>query len=252
MNVRRRVFEIVRRTGYELHRVPIPHSLESELRAILRARAIDTLIDIGANEGQFGRLVRDLGFRGRIISFEPGTLPFARLGSARDDDWDIYQVALGEEAGTATLNSFGDTQLSSLHAASSFGERFWRLHAIASETVDVRRLDDLVIDLGVTPSTTFVKIDTQGHDLAVIRGGESTLAHVAGIQIEVPVYAIYDEAPDMLDMLEAVGRLGFAPVGLFPVQRDLVEHLVPIEFDALFVRPDLDLGPPFYARRTRP
>ena len=62
---------LARLFGYELiHRRKSP-TLEAHLGLILRQRAIDLVIDVGANAGQFGAGLRRIGYQGRILSFEP-------------------------------------------------------------------------------------------------------------------------------------------------------------------------------------
>ena len=69
----------------------------------LRSRKIDTVLDVGANVGQFGRRLRALGYNGDIVSFEPITLVFRELAAtaARDRRWFTRQIALGDTNGRA-------------------------------------------------------------------------------------------------------------------------------------------------------
>ncbi len=47
-------------------------AMQAHLRNLLQLHRIDLVLDVGANRGQFARLVRQLGFLGRIVSFEQG------------------------------------------------------------------------------------------------------------------------------------------------------------------------------------
>ena len=78
--------------------------------AIRRARllawqGIDVVIDVGANAGQYGRSVREGGYDGRIVSFEPLSAAFEQLASATSDDgrWECRQLALEVLAGAHGL-----------------------------------------------------------------------------------------------------------------------------------------------------
>jgi hypothetical protein len=108
----------------------------------------------------------------------------------------------------------------------------------ATETVEVRRLDDLFDDLvdGLVPGrpNVFLKIDTQGWDLEVLRGAASTLPRIAALQTEVSVQQIYEAMPTVQDALEYLDQLGFAVSGLFPVTLD--QQLRVVEFDCIAVR----------------
>ena len=77
------------------------------------------VLDVGANAGQYGRELRTLGYRGRIVSFEPQPGPFAALeaASTADPAWTAVLLALGAEAGTAQMNvSALDVSSSTLRA----------------------------------------------------------------------------------------------------------------------------------------
>src|SRR3546814_15900459 len=68
---------------------------------------IETLLDVGANKGQFARDARASGFHGDIYSFEPLAVAHAICSAAARSDprWTVLPaMALGAETGTATIN----------------------------------------------------------------------------------------------------------------------------------------------------
>jgi hypothetical protein len=100
------------------------------------------------------------------------------------------------------------------------------------EEVAVRRLDDLVAEgLHVGPGGVWLKLDTQGWDLEVLRGAGRTLAWISGLQIELSALPIYEGSPDYLTVLNELRRLGFGIVALVPVTHDTAGRV--IEFDCV-------------------
>lgn len=73
------------------------------LQAIFAYFDITSIIDVGANAGQFRDQMRnEVGFSGTIYSFEPDPTLAAALArrAAADSAWTVFPVALGAEAGT--------------------------------------------------------------------------------------------------------------------------------------------------------
>jgi hypothetical protein len=67
---------------------------------------IDIVIDVGANVGQFGKEMRALGYKGKIISFEPLKDAFEKLKieANKDFDWEVYNLGVGSEMGKLQIN----------------------------------------------------------------------------------------------------------------------------------------------------
>src|SRR5688572_14573283 len=82
-------FDVVRSGGHR--------DLPSHLRKILHDYRVDTVIDVGANVGQFGKLTRSLGYKGMIHSFEPVESAFSELSkeAAKDRRWVPHKMAVG-------------------------------------------------------------------------------------------------------------------------------------------------------------
>ena len=196
---------------------------------------IDAVIDVGAHEGEFVRMMRDLvRFQGPIISFEPSAASFATLRRtmATDSAWTGHQFALGAAECSTVLNTFAGSTFNSLLTPNDVGrQRFTDLSRPATETVTVRRLDSFP-EVG---RRLLLKIDTQGFDLRVIEGASAILPKVDAIVMEVPVQPIYDGATKIVPMLQRMDDLGFELLGLFPLSRRR-DRLRVVEFDGVFVR----------------
>src|SRR5258708_21455934 len=97
----------VRRIGFDVIRYNPQKSHEAALARLLAAREIDTVLDIGGNEGQYATMVRRAGFRGKIISFEPLAEAHSKLrqAAARDPPWTVApRMALGDHEGTLLMH----------------------------------------------------------------------------------------------------------------------------------------------------
>src|SRR5215212_4084771 len=95
------VRRLLRVAGYEITR---SSSSFSDLQRDVLSRC-DLVADVGANIGQYADLVRSLGYRGTVVSFEPQpeASNVLQKRAMRRTDWDVRPVALGSTTGTATL-----------------------------------------------------------------------------------------------------------------------------------------------------
>jgi FkbM family methyltransferase len=217
-----------------------PHLLlASHVAGLLAAREVELVLDVGANVGAFGRLLRDAGYRGRIASFEPVAAPFEELSVAAANDplWSVHRVALGRESGTRTINVMAKTAQSSFHEANSLGRALIpTLQTAYTEQVEVRRLDEIFAEVAAPASRprTYLKMDTQGWDLEVLAGAGGCLDAIVALQSELAVRPLYDGMPTWLEALTELDRLGFTPTGLYPVGRDPEWRI--LEYDCVMAR----------------
>jgi FkbM family methyltransferase len=233
---------IARWCGYHLIRIKKNNlTLEGHLLNLFAALGINCVIDVGANRGQYGEMLRRIGFRGRIVSFEPVSSSFEELQrcARQRSDWQVQQCGLGSQTGELMINVAPVSQLSSFRTPSAFfRERFEAIGAFEqTETVAVRRLDDVFAEAvaGIVAPRVFLKMDTQGYDLEVLAGAPHSLAQVVGLQSELSVVALYEGMPDCVASLAALRELGFQPTGFFPVSRE--KHgLGLVEFDCVMQR----------------
>jgi hypothetical protein len=97
--------------------------LSFNLEQVLREYRVDVVLDVGANEGQFGLLLRELGFKGVIHSFEPIGQAHAKLSAAcaSDPRWIAHKMALGRAVGPVTMNVSKETVFSSFFTLNKYG-----------------------------------------------------------------------------------------------------------------------------------
>ena len=212
---------------------------EQHLRAVFDKFGIETVFDVGANAGQFRDFLRDrAGFEGVIHSFEPVSHLSQKLvtRARSDSNWQIHNVALGATDAKLEINVTASDTFSSFREASvGTGSPFASSMTIRDrEEVAVRRADDLWPTLVVAPQKLYLKVDTQGFDLEVLRGSVQLLREVPALQFELPVQRIYKGTPHYLEMLQQLEDWGFVPSGLFPITVD--DKLRVVEYDCVMVK----------------
>ena len=213
----------------------------SALRELLRRLSIDCVLDVGANRGQFASRLRMSGYAGHIHSFEPCGDDFRFLAEASREDacWHTHNYALGGENATRVLNITRSTILNSFlspveRAASpapALGAAVMR-----TEPVAVRRLDGVLDELltNIGAPRVFLKSDTQGYDLEVVKGAGPRIGLISGLQAELSVSPIYVGAPHYLEALQHYESLGFSLIDLFVINR--TQHHSVLEYDCLMAR----------------
>ena len=181
---------------------------------LLRLNEIDTVIDVGANVGQFAEELIDFGFKGRIISFEPVPEAHTELvkRASRRHGWIVHpRCAIGSAQGSTMINVARSTVFSSLlkidpkHAADKPDSEILR-----AEPVEVFTLDDALSGYSLDPHRTFLKVDTQGYEQEVVSGASKLFASgLRGLKIEMTMVPIYEgtgwDFPTALGYFSALG-----------------------------------------------
>ena len=119
--LRRLIRPALRRLGYDVVRFDPRNDPTSHRAALIRERGVDLVLDVGANDGPFARQLREAGYRGRIVSFEPQAAAYAALrgAAAADPLWECRNVAVGADEGEVVLNIAANSSSSSLFEMSA-------------------------------------------------------------------------------------------------------------------------------------
>lgn len=207
---------------------------------ILAERGITGVLDVGANRGGYGASLRRAGYRGRIVSFEPGAAAHQALTRAAEGDpaWLVApRMALGREAGRVVLHGFDRDDMNSLLAPSQAAtEAFPKLRAGGVEEVEKARLDEALPRVAPDlPGPLLLKMDTQGSELEILAGAAGVLDRVQALHVEVALTPLYRGQPRFIDVMTAADGAGFEPVltseGFFSKRLNRQ-----VDFDVLMLR----------------
>lgn len=194
-------------TGYEIRK-----SDSTRRVALLRSHGVDLVLDVGAASGEYGKDLRSAGYNGDIVSFEPLSGPFQDLSARarRDRHWQVFNVALGEYESSMKMNVAGNRDSSSLlpmlerHNDAAPYARY-----VGVEQVQMKRLDDIALDLVGGQRTGFLKIDVQGYEREVLSGGKCVVSSLKGIQLEMSLVPLYEGGMLLEETLASLSSLGF-------------------------------------------
>jgi FkbM family methyltransferase len=211
----------LRPLGLELIRWKPQTSPQAALARTLAHQRVDTVLDVGANEGQYARLLRELGFAGRIVSFEPCAIAYKRLQEAAraDASWVLApRGAIGDREGHIRLNrtSNGGQSSSVLPMLETHRRAAPDASPAGSEIVPISRLDHAVNGLLAGARRIFLKIDVQGYEAQVLRGAGDVLARIVGAQIELSLVPLYDGQALFPELFDLMRGSGFTIWGLVP------------------------------------
>ncbi len=180
---------------------------------------IQTILDIGANTGQFAYYTREFGYKNKIISFEPQTDAYNILKkfAKNDPDWQTVNSAIGNMDGEIEINISSNSQSSSIldimpahlkSAPESFYEK--------KEDVGIHKLDTVIGDYVDDLEKTYLKIDTQGYEKNVLDGAKESLEKIKGLQLELSFVELYKGETLITDMLNLINEMGFTMFSLEP------------------------------------
>lgn len=210
-----------------------PRFEERNIAYLFAQAGVDTIIDVGAHNGEFATKMRSCRFRGRIISFEPVSAFHQMLldKSRTDSAWEIApRMGLGATPGELEIKILG--------SHSSFQKMIYQSESSA-EIVNVRRLDDVMPDFKIPDTANIaLKIDVQGFEKDVLEGALKTLGRAKAILIEVSLKPLYVGEVYYLEMLSYLREKGFHVVYFSPVvNRQRLGEMWQV--DALLIRKDL-------------
>jgi FkbM family methyltransferase len=238
----RRARLIAHRAGFEVSSYSPNLDWERNFMLQLESHQVNLVIDVGANSGQYGVDLRRAAFKGRIVSFEPLSEPFAQLAlrSSTDPWWDCRQCALGDVDGKIAINVAANSGESSsvLPMLETHEDAFPWATYIGTEEVPIERLDSVAPKFLKPTDVAFLKIDVQGFERQVLEGSRSTLNECCvGMQLELSFAPLYEGGMLIREALDLAYSLGFRLTGLMPCVTDARNGQM-LQADGIFYRED--------------
>lgn len=195
-----------------------------------------TIIDVGANEGQFAGKILTVFPQAEIHCFEPLHNVFEKLQSNFKGQKNVFLYNYG----LGSANEQKDIFKNEYSASSSLLEML-DLHKtnfdfavdVVPEQISIKRLDDIFAHEMARP--LLIKIDVQGYEMYVLHGGTSVIMKADVVIIETSFYPLYDGQPLFEDIYNFFINAGYKYVG------NVEELLAPADFkilqaDAVFIK----------------
>jgi FkbM family methyltransferase len=240
--LKKTIKKLARSLGIDLRRYDAQTSEVVRMQRLLAYHNIDLVFDVGANIGQYAKLLRELGYSGRIVSFEPLSSAYSQLKAAskKDSLWEIApQTAIGNQEGEITINIAGNSQSSSvLPMLDAHLESAPESAYSGSETVKLSRLDNIANDyIKSETKSIFLKIDVQGLEKQVIEGATAILPLVKGIKLELSLVPLYEGQVLFKKMIDIIEKLGYELYGIEPgFTAEKTGRM--LQMDGIFFKPD--------------
>jgi FkbM family methyltransferase len=211
------------------------------MRRLFKLLDIDLVLDVGANRGQYYEFLRQqVGYLGQVISFEPvpHLAEALRQRAANSRHWQVEGRALGSASGSLNFNVMRNTEMSSFLQPdhSRVGDLFSEHSAIEQVVqVEVATVDTILPDVlsRFRCKNVYLKMDTQGFDLEVIKGAGASLTGVAALQTEISMTALYTGMPSFREVIHFLESTGFEVSGIYP--NNFVFFPRGLEFDCYMI-----------------
>lgn len=220
--------KILRRIGYKIIRIPEPLSLDA---ALIRAKSwvprLGTVIDVGASNGSWSRIVRQYYPDSHYLLIEANEAHEAALANykASAPNIDYILAAAGSDDGKIYFDS-----------RSLFGGVAASENMPGYESADSVKIDTVVADRRLK-APYCIKLDTHGYELPILKGATETLKHTSVLIIETYNFTLQPNSMRFHEMCAYLDSLGFRPADIIePLHRPIDNVLW--QFDLLFVKSD--------------
>lgn len=223
--------------GYQVRKNEYVVQAERSKTKWLENLSIKTVLDIGANEGQFARHINQILPEAKIYAFEPLKDCYEKLNDNFKDSktFKAFNVALGEKAEEATIHRTDFSQSSSLLPILDLHrESFPFAKDEQLALVKIVRLDDLEEEL-ILEKPVLVKIDVQGFEDKVINGGRKIIEKADVLILELTIEPLFDGQLLFDEMYEMVRKLGFKYQGNLTQMHSASDGKI-VQIDGIFVK----------------
>jgi FkbM family methyltransferase len=220
--LRSTIKKLLNRLGYDILHLPTDRVTRRRME-LLDKHGIDLIFDIGANKGQFAMKMRELGYKGEIVSFEPLPDAYAGLNANATGDrfWKTVNSAIGNEDGEIMINIARNSYSSSIldilpaHVQSAPDSKY-----TGQVKVPIQKIDSIIDLYYRQGQNLLLKIDTQGYERQVFEGCLNSLSKITGFQLELSLLPLYDGETLMQEMTDLLRTHGYKLMLIEPGHQD--------------------------------
>lgn len=199
-----------------------------EHEALLSNIYCKTIVDIGANRGQFSLVARHCFKDAQIFAFEPLPQPFKVLRNifVHDRMVALYQMAIGSASTPQQMHISQRDDSSSLFPITDLQNKvFPGTKEKAIITIDVKPLDSILKENAIR-HPALLKIDVQGYELEVLKGCKNILTLFTYIYVECSYQELYQGQPLANEIISFLNQQGFDLKGVYNTDYDALGRAI--------------------------
>ena len=216
-----KIYRILRRAEYyKAFFSGVAAAVEHEI--LLKNIFCKTIIDIGANRGQFSLVARHCFKNAQIFAFEPLPEPFKTLKNifVHDEMIEFYQMAIGSASVSQQMHISQRDDSSSLLPITELQNRvFPGTKEKAVINVDVKPLDSILKKNSIR-RPALLKIDVQGYELEVLKGCKDIIPLLSYVYVECSYQELYQGQPLANEIISFLNQQGFNLKGVYNTNYD--------------------------------
>jgi FkbM family methyltransferase len=221
--------------GAEFEKFSYQYSFAPNMKfglAAMAARGFNpqSIIDVGAFEGNWSKLAKQIWPASRLIIIEPNQRKKALLSTITEElKGELFCELLGAEDGQTV-------QFNLMESGSSImSER-----SAVARTVESRRLSTLSSLLKDIDPPGLLKIDAQGYELEILRGSSGIMPAIEAVLLEIAIIEINEGAPLLHDVITFMKSLGFITYDILEIHRRPLDGALN-QVDIIFIREQSNL-----------
>lgn len=204
----------------------------------LKSLSIKTIIDVGANTGQFARSMSAYFPEANFYCFEPLPGPYAVLkawANERPDRVRTFNLAIGNQDGEAQMFFHREfSPSSSMLANTTIGEKLYPATK-NRDRVNVKLMTlDRALQNTQLEDNILIKLDVQGYEDRVLEGGNETLRKATACILEVSLDSLYEGQADFRELYSRLDQINFCYAGNLDQVYAKDGHV--IYLDAVFIK----------------
>jgi FkbM family methyltransferase len=229
------ISNILERSNYQIRKLHKPELFFSTV-------PVATVIDVGANVGQFAHAIRDVQPSCAIHSFEPVPSAATELRESflGDRKFFSYEVAISDREGETRFEVNEFSHSSSILPITDKQKKMFPFASTTKQiTVQVTTLDRWLNGKDLQ-RPVLLKLDVQGNELAALQGARALLSETDYILTEVNFFNLYHGQPSFDDLYNVISPLGFQLADFYPGILDRQQRRA-LYGDALFLKNIADL-----------
>ncbi len=211
--MRESINKIIGLSGYQIKRTKYLYDPIQNLIKSINHFKVRSVVDVGANKGQFVNKLQKNGFKGKILSFEPlyNEYLYIKKLSNKNYNWEVEErCALGKKNSKKKFYISGNSESSSLlKILPRHTDIRPTSKTIGTQEVNVKKLDYFKDKISKFEKNLLLKIDSQGSEIDVLVGANKIIKNFKCIFVEVSLVTLYKNQKLWLDIIKYLKKLNF-------------------------------------------